>query len=101
MHKLDFFLLPRSNININDVLGDYSLGLLESLGTLAVSTMILSHPPPPPPSLSTLFNPGSYSLSYTLHPPSPHLQTHDIPSKTSLNFKMKQLKFVTLQDDET
>jgi mannosidase alpha-like ER degradation enhancer 1 len=26
----------RSNININDVLGDYSLSLIESLGTLAV-----------------------------------------------------------------
>ena len=34
---LFFFSLFRSNININDVLGDYSLGLLESLGTLAVS----------------------------------------------------------------
>ena len=30
-------LLHRSNININDVLGDYSLSLIESLGTLAVS----------------------------------------------------------------
>ena len=27
----------RDNININDVLGDYSLTLVESLGTLAVS----------------------------------------------------------------
>ena len=43
----------RSNININDVLGDYSLGLLESLGTLAVSNycavilncFMLPHPP--------------------------------------------------------
>ena len=33
-------VLYRSNININDVLGDYALTLVDALDTLAVSTCI-------------------------------------------------------------
>ena len=29
--------LPRSNVNVNDALGDYSLTLVDTLDTLAVS----------------------------------------------------------------
>lgn len=36
MSKALFFLIFRSNININDILGDYCLTLVDSLDTLAV-----------------------------------------------------------------
>ncbi len=36
-HSLPVNLLCRSNVNVNDVLGDYSLTLVDALDTLAVS----------------------------------------------------------------
>ena len=48
LHSCDVFIvfkcltdchvfLPRSNVNVNDALGDYSLTLVDTLDTLAVS----------------------------------------------------------------
>ncbi len=45
LHSCDVFkcltdchvFLPRSNVNVNDALGDYSLTLVDTLDTLAVS----------------------------------------------------------------
>ncbi len=36
MYGRIFFCLCRSNININDILGDYSLTLIDTLDTLAI-----------------------------------------------------------------
>ena len=38
-HNQPTFVFCRSNININDALGDYALTLIDSLDTLAVSVL--------------------------------------------------------------